>query len=485
VRIIIVRASDVPTYVQYGAADIGIAGKDVLLEHGGAGSLPAARPEDRPLPPDGRRPPGRIRLRIRQCAAVHASRSRPSTCSTAREHFAAKGVHVDLIKLYGSMELAPLVGCRTPSSTSFQQRQHAEGEQSGRGRGHHADIRSRLIVNQASLKLKRDELKFDDSRRSRAFRRARRNECCHDREPAGFPRRGFHRVRALLAFDASPTPASKRPSPGSSRDVRRAVTIAVLEYTRRFDRLDVASMVELETVAQRSSTRLAGLVTNSGAMRSNRPRARIRLYHERQPQASWQYTDEDGTLLGQKVTPLDRVGVYVPGGKAAYPSTVLMNTIPAKVAGVGEVIMVVPTPDGERNPLVLAAAAVAGVDRVFTIGGAQAVGALAYGTHRCIPQVDKIVGPGNAYVAAAKRQVFGVVGIDMVAGPSEMLDDQRRQHANPDWVAMDLFSQAEHDEVAQSMLLCTGRRLSSTAVARKHDRLLGSMSATRCHREPR
>ena len=179
---------------------------------------------------------------------------------------------------------------------------------------------------------------------------------------------------------------------------------------------------------------------------------RIRAYHERQVVDSWSYTEADGTRLGQQVTPLDRVGIYVPGGKAAYPSTVLMNSLPARVAGVREVVMVVPTPGGERNDLVLAAAAVCGIDRVFTIGGAQAVGALAYGTET-IPQVDKIVGPGNAYVAAAKRRVFGVVGIDMIAGPSEILVISDGC-TNPDWVAMDLFSQAEHDEMAQAILLC-------------------------------
>jgi len=178
----------------------------------------------------------------------------------------------------------------------------------------------------------------------------------------------------------------------------------------------------------------------------------VRVYHERQVQKSWSYTEADGTLLGQQITPLDRVGLYVPGGKAAYPSSVLMNAIPAKVAGVAELIMVVPTPDGVVNQLVLAAAHVCGVDRVFTIGGAQAVGALAYGTE-AVPQVDKIVGPGNAYVAAAKRRVFGVVGIDMVAGPSEILVIADGQ-TDPDWIAMDLFSQAEHDELAQSILLC-------------------------------
>jgi histidinol dehydrogenase len=177
----------------------------------------------------------------------------------------------------------------------------------------------------------------------------------------------------------------------------------------------------------------------------------VKAYHEKQVMQSWSYTEADGTLLGQQVTPLDRVGLYVPGGKAAYPSSVLMNAIPAKVAGVKELIMVVPTPNGEKNALVLAAAAISGVDRVFCIGGAQAVGALAYGTET-VPQVDKVTGPGNAYVAAAKRRVFGVVGIDMVAGPSEILvicDGK----TNPDWIAMDLFSQAEHDELAQSILL--------------------------------
>jgi histidinol dehydrogenase len=229
---------------------------------------------------------------------------------------------------------------------------------------------------------------------------------------------------------------------------------AVLEYTHKFDRVEARSLAELELKSAELERALAALPS---AQRSalEQAAARIRAYHERQPLSSWQYTEADGTTLGQKVTPLDRVGVYVPGGKAAYPSTVLMNTVPAKVAGVAEIIMVVPTPRGERSDLVLAAACIAGVDRVFTIGGAQAVAALAYGT-RTIPQVDKIVGPGNAYVAAAKRRVFGVVGIDMVAGPSEILvicDGK----TDPDWVAMDLFSQAEHDEMAQAILLCPDR----------------------------
>lgn len=237
-------------------------------------------------------------------------------------------------------------------------------------------------------------------------------------------------------------------------DVERRGDAAVLEYTRRFDALDVASMAQLEL----SPAELrASLDTITPAQRSalEAAAARVRSYHERQLDAcgrSWSYRDADGSLLGQKVTPLDRVGIYVPGGKAAYPSSVLMNAVPAKVAGVGEIVMVVPTPRGERNPLVLAAAAVAGVDRVFTIGGAQAVGALAYGT-ASVPGVDKITGPGNAYVASAKRRVFGKVGIDMIAGPSEILV-LADGTTPPDWVAMDLFSQAEHDELAQSLLLC-------------------------------
>jgi len=229
---------------------------------------------------------------------------------------------------------------------------------------------------------------------------------------------------------------------------------AVLEFTRRFDALDVASLQQLELTQAELKTAFEQLPE---AQRDALQQAalRVRSYHEAQKRAcgeSWSYRDEDGTLLGQKVTPLDRVGIYVPGGKAAYPSSVLMNAIPAHVAGVGEIIMVVPTPRGEKNALVLAAAHVAGVTRAFTIGGAQAVAALAYGT-ASIPRVDKITGPGNAYVASAKRRVFGQVGIDMIAGPSEILVIADAS-TPPDWVAMDLFSQAEHDELAQSILLC-------------------------------
>jgi histidinol dehydrogenase len=257
-------------------------------------------------------------------------------------------------------------------------------------------------------------------------------------------------------------------------DVRARGDAAVLEYTRRFDALEAASVAELELGAHALRQAFDGL---PAAQRDalQQAAARIRRYHEAQLDAcgrSWEMREADGTRLGQKVTPLDRVGIYVPGGKAAYPSSVLMNAIPAHVAGVPEIVMVVPTPRGERNPLVLAAAHVAGVSRAFTIGGAQAVAALAYGT-ATIPKVDKITGPGNAYVASAKKHVFGTVGIDMIAGPSEILV-LADGTTPPDWVAMDLFSQAEHDELAQSILLCPdGAYLDAVQTA--IDRLLPTM----------
>ena len=259
----------------------------------------------------------------------------------------------------------------------------------------------------------------------------------------------------LLAFEASEDEAIERTVAQILVEVKTKGDSALLAYTQKFDRVSAVSVPELEITQDELAAALAAL---PAAQRSALEEAarRVRVFHERQKlecgSDGFQFTEADGTQLGQKVTPLDRVGIYVPGGKAAYPSSVLMNAIPAKVAGVGEVIMVVPTPDGIKNPLVLAAAALAGVDRVFTIGGAQAVAALAYGT-ATIPQVDKIVGPGNAYVAAAKRSVFGVVGIDMIAGPSEILV-LADGSTDPDWVAMDLFSQAEHDELAQSILIC-------------------------------
>ena len=237
-------------------------------------------------------------------------------------------------------------------------------------------------------------------------------------------------------------------------DVQKRGDAAVLEYTLRFDGLSAQSMQQLVLTQDELKAAFDGLpVVQKEALQA--AAKRVRSYHEAQKKASgesWSYHDEDGTLLGQKVTPLDRVGIYVPGGKAAYPSSVLMNAIPAHVAGVQEIIMVVPTPQGVKNPLVLAAAYVAGVSRAFTIGGAQAVAALAYGTDT-VPKVDKITGPGNAYVASAKKRVFGTVGIDMIAGPSEILV-LADGSTPPEWVAMDLFSQAEHDELAQSILLC-------------------------------
>lgn len=232
--------------------------------------------------------------------------------------------------------------------------------------------------------------------------------------------------------------------------VRERGDAALIEYTARFDGLDAASMADLTLDRARLELALER-ITPEQRTALELAAERVRVYHEHQVQPSWRYTEPDGTILGQQITPLDRAGLYVPGGKASYPSSVLMNAIPAKVAGVPEVVMVVPTPRGEINELVLAAACLAGVDRVFTLGGAQAVAALAYGTET-VPRVDKIVGPGNIYVATAKRSVFGQVGIDMIAGPSEILvvcDGQ----TDPDWIAMDLFSQAEHDEDAQSILL--------------------------------
>ena len=246
---------------------------------------------------------------------------------------------------------------------------------------------------------------------------------------------------------------------------------SVLDYTQEFDALGAESISELIISQERLKQSFDNLDEEQKKALSVAA-DRIRSYHQKQTQESWTYTEEDGTVLGQKITPLERAGLYVPGGKAAYPSSVLMNGIPAKVAGVEELVMVVPTPNGVVNELVLAAAYIAEVDLVITIGGAQAIAALAYGTET-IPKVDKIVGPGNIYVATAKRQVFGQVGIDMIAGPSEILiicDGQ----TNPDWIAMDLFSQAEHDEDAQAILLCPDKAFISQ-VEESINKLLPSM----------
>ena len=260
----------------------------------------------------------------------------------------------------------------------------------------------------------------------------------------------WSRLENLLAWDAAADERVADTVRGILQDVRARGDAAVVEYTNRFDRRQAASLADLEIPVARLQQALKDIRPEQRSALEVAAQ-RLRLYAEHQKTESWSYTEADGTLLGQQVTALDRVGLYVPGGKAAYPSSVLMNAVPAKVAGVEELLMVVPAPDGELNDLVLAAAAIAGVTRVFAIGGAQAVAALAYGTET-IPQVDKIVGPGNIYVATAKGMVFGSVGIDMIAGPSEILvicDGQ----TDPDWIAMDLFSQAEHDQDAQSILL--------------------------------
>lgn len=276
---------------------------------------------------------------------------------------------------------------------------------------------------------------------------------------------------ALLAWDSVSDPAVQQTVRDILMAVRERGDEALLTYTQQFDRTRAVHARDLELP---HATLQAALDRLSVAERAALEQAagRIRSYHEHQKQASWRYTEPDGTVLGQQITPLDRVGIYVPGGKASYPSSVLMNAIPARVAGVGEVIMVVPAPGGDLSDLVLAAAAVAGVDRIFTIGGAQAIAALAYGT-ASVPKVDKIVGPGNIYVATAKRMVFGEVGLDMVAGPSEIMvicDGQ----TDPDWIAMDLFSQAEHDEDAQALLVSPDA-LFLDAVAASIERLLPSL----------
>lgn len=276
---------------------------------------------------------------------------------------------------------------------------------------------------------------------------------------------------ALLAWEAVSDAQVQQRVADIVADVRSRGDAALVAYTNQFDRRQVSNACELEITQAQLQAALASLPQATREALETAAE-RVRSYHEKQRQDSWTYTQADGTVLGQKVTPLDRVGIYVPGGKAAYPSSVLMNAIPAHVAGVQEIIMVVPTPDNDVNPLVLAAAVVAGVSRVFTVGGAQAVAALAYGT-QSIPGVDKIVGPGNIYVATAKRMVFGQVGIDMIAGPSEILvvcDGG----TNPDWIAMDLFSQAEHDEQAQAILVSTDLNYIEQ-VAQSIERLLPTM----------
>lgn len=278
---------------------------------------------------------------------------------------------------------------------------------------------------------------------------------------------------ALLAQSVEPSPELMATVQQIINDVRKRGDTALLEYTNRFDQrnANIADLEIPEKTLRLSLDRIPAAIRDALEQSAER----IRVYHENQKQESWRYIDNQGNTLGQQITPVDRAGVYVPGGKAAYPSSVLMNVIPAKVAGVCEVIMVVPCPAGEENPLVLAAAAMCGVDRVFSVGGAQAVAALAYGTET-VPAVDKIVGPGNIYVATAKRLVFGMVGIDMIAGPSEVLvvaDDS----VDPDWLAMDLFAQAEHDEEASAILISPDQKVID-AVDHSINKLLDGMERT-------
>ena len=278
-------------------------------------------------------------------------------------------------------------------------------------------------------------------------------------------------LQALLAFETAQDPKIDQIVADICADVQRRGDVAVIAYTNQFDGTQAQTMADL-TLSQDDLKAAFFRLPENVQTALQTAAERVQSYHQHQKQESWHYTDADGTLLGQQITPLDRVGIYVPGGKAAYPSSVIMNAMPAHVAGVPEIIMVVPTPQGERNDIVLAAAYIAGVTKVFTIGGAQAVAALAYGT-QTVPQVDKITGPGNAFVAAAKRRVFGVVGIDMVAGPSEIL--VIADGSTPaDWVAMDLFSQAEHDEIAQAILIATSQDYLDEVQAAMH-RLMPTM----------
>ncbi len=278
-------------------------------------------------------------------------------------------------------------------------------------------------------------------------------------------------LKRLLAYAEDTDAGVERDTQAILADVKSRGDAAVLEYAQRFDGVTARSIGQLRVAGGEMAAALAS-IAGEQRLALELAAKRIRAYHEHQALQSWNFTEPDGTVLGQQVTPIDRVGLYVPGGKAAYPSSLLMNAIPAKVAGVREIIMVSPAPGGQANPLVLAAAAIAGVDTIYTIGGAQAIAALAYGTVS-IAQVDKIVGPGNAYVAAAKRRVFGTVGIDMIAGPSEILVVSDGS-ADPDWTAMDLFSQAEHDEIAQAILLCPNAAYIER-VAASIDRLIATM----------
>ena len=453
VELLLLRAADVPTYVRHGAADLGVAGKDVLLEYGSEGLY---QPLDLGI--------GRCRMSVAtrrgydwKGTVQRGARIRVATkfIATAREHFAIKGMHVDLIRLYGSMELAPLVGLADAivdlisTGSTLKANDLVEVETI-------MPISSRLVANPAALKLKRDALKplIDALAAARdgggGGEHVTPPRLALRRLDTAFP--GYDEALAeLVAFEAAQDAGVDAAVATIVAAVRARGDQAVLDYTKRFDKLAAKSVAELEIAPAELRRGLRRDRPARNATRSPRPRRASAHSTSTSAARAGRSRGADGSELGQRVTPLDSVGIYVPGGKAAYPSSVLMNALPAKVAGVGEIVMMSPTPSGARNPLVLAAAHLAGVSRVFTIGGAQAIAALAYGT-ATIPAVDKICGPGNAYVAAAKRRVFGTVGIDMVAGASEILIIADAG-ANPDWVALDLFSQAEHDELAQAILL--------------------------------
>ena len=436
VRLVVVRATDTPTYVQHGGADLGIAGRDVLAEHGAEGLY---QPVDLGI--------AACRMMVAvprgfdyASAVRQGARLRVATkyVNTARATSPPRACMWISSGCYGSMELAPLVGLADAivDLVSTGRTLKANGLVAVEEL---MPVSARLIVNQAALKTKRAELQPPHRR------------FCSSGSPVKLRRlstraRGFEaKLAALTRYEAAQDPALQKVVRKILADVRRG-DAAVRTYTRKFDGVAPGQYAV--------SDKLLDAIPADQAQALRAAHERIRAFHEKQLQQSWHFTDADGTRLGQQVSPLQRVGLYVPGGKAAYPSSVLMNAVPAKVAGVGELIMASPNP----SALVLAAAALAGVDRVLGIGGAQAIAALAYGT-QSIPRVDKIVGPGNAYVAEAKRQVFGEVGIDMVAGPSEILIIADAS-VNPDWIAMDLFSQAEHDESAQAIPFAPTRSIS-------------------------
>jgi len=410
---VVIRATDVPTYVQFGAADLGVVGKDGLLEHGGEGLAEI------------------LDLKISKCRLMTAVRAedvdQPRTqkrlrvatkyVKSAQQYYQAQGIQAEIIKLYGAMELAPLVGLADEIVDLVETGNTLKANKLV-AKDLVADISCRLIANAASMRVS-----------------------------------GVDGVVAQVI-----------------QQVRDRGDQALYQYTQEFDGFD-AEARGLEVPQFRLQKALQEIPPKQlDALKY--AVERVRNYHEKQTLESWSYTENNGTQLGQKVLPMKRVGLYVPGGKATYPSSVIMNAVPAKVAGVPELIMTSPTPNGEFNDMVLAAAVLSGVDKVYRIGGAQAVAALAYGTET-VPSVDKITGPGNIYVATAKKQVFGKVGIDMIAGPSEVLVIAD-ESVDPDWVAMDLFAQAEHDEIAQSILL-TQSELVAERVQQSINKLLPQM----------